>query len=187
MEEEIAGNRSALRKTGKSQIVINHNSQEKEIDKMIYEIEKNQKLLNCIESNNYRRRQKINTLRKDRAVFDKVFKGIEMNILKEEKQMIKKIKSLRKKEEKLKKVKKDLEQLETVIGGNHREKLVEEIHKVYKTNCLEYSGHEDDQEFLGQLTQKEDLDILEGSSREHKFSELMSVDVKNSTHKNTSK
>jgi len=151
---------------------------EKELDKMVHAIEKNQKVLNCLESNNYRRRQKINTLRKDRAVFDKIFKGIEVKILKEEKQMIRRIKSLRKEEMKLIKVKDDLEKLEKVIGEDHREKLVNEIQEVYTKNFLDYSGHDDDEEFLYHLTPKDEFNLETRITNNSKLSKIMSVDVK---------
>lgn len=129
-------------------------SKEKELDRLVHEIEKHQKILNCIESGNSKRRKNINNLRKERAVFDKVFKGIEMKIMYQEKSMNKQIKRLSEKDEKLRKVEKDLTQLETVIGGNHREELVKKIEKVYQENFVDYSGAEDDEEFLGELSPK---------------------------------
>jgi hypothetical protein len=156
---------------------------EKDMDKMVHAIEKNQKVLNCLESNNYRRRQKINTLRKDRAVFDKIFKGIEMKILKEEKQMIRRIKSLRKEEAKLEKVKADLEKLEKVIGEDHREKLVNQIQEVYTKNFLDYSGHDDDEEFLHHLTPKEEVNLETRNTHRYQLSKIMSVDFKNKLSK----
>lgn len=146
------------------------------MDKMVHAVEKRQKTLNCLESNNFRRRQRINTLRKDRAVFDKIFKGIEMKILSEERQMIKRIKSLRKQEARLAKVRADLVQLEKVIGRDHREKLVREIQSVYKKNFLDYSGQGDDEEFLNQLDPEGEFEVVERSAQ--KLLNVISVDPK---------
>lgn len=143
---------------------------------MIHAVEKQQKTLNCLESNNFRRRQRINTLRKDRAVFDKIFKGIEMKILSEERQMVRRIKSLRKQESRLAKVRADLVQLEQVIGRDHREKLVREIKSVYKKNFLDYSGHGDDEEFLHQLSPEVDFEMARNSAR--KMLNVISVNRK---------
>lgn len=146
------------------------------MDKMVHAIEKNQKTLNCLESGNYRRRQKINTLRKDRAVFDKIFKGIEVKILSEERQMIRRIKSLRKQEARLAKVEDNLAKLEKVIGEDHREKLVQEIESVYKKNFLDYSGHGDDEEFLTQLSPEAELEIRQDST--DRMQNVISVDFR---------
>ena len=109
-------------------------------------------MLNTTESENYKKSQHIDSLRKQRAVFDQIFKGIEVNIEKEEKKMVQKIKSLRKKEKLFEKTKKDYDKLMDIIGKNHRDKLVEEIGEVYKKNYLEYSGSEEDSHFMDKIS-----------------------------------
>jgi predicted outer membrane protein len=110
--------------------------------------------LNCIESNNFKRRNNINNYRKSRALFDKLFKGIEENIYKEEKKIVKQIKSLRKTEKKQKKVEQELSQLDKVLKNDHRDQLAKEIEKVYQENFVEYQD-DDDLDLLAQLSPKD--------------------------------
>jgi hypothetical protein len=181
LQEEIKLHRASL----KSGVQNNHTPEvlgqppEKELDKLVYDIEKNQKLLNCIESCNYKRRQRINTLRKDRAVFDKIFKNIEMKILKEEKQMIKSIKGLRVKEAKMSKAKEDLDQLENVIGGDCRDKLALQIREIYKKYSVEYTHEEDDQKMMQELTPLSHRDFIIPTLRKLNYD--MSVDFRKGT------
>lgn len=81
-----------------------------------------------------------------------MFKGIEVNILKEETQMIKQIKKNRQTRGKLQKVKEDLSKLEEVINSNTRDKLVEEIQKAYQEDFLDYSAGEDDEGLAEEIT-----------------------------------
>lgn len=158
---------------------------EKEVDKLVYEIEKNQKFLNCIESCNFKRRQRINTLRKDRAVFDKIFKNIEMKILKEEKHMIRSIKALRMKEQKMKKARNDLNQLENVIGSDCRDKLAEQIRGIYQKYFVEYTHQEDDHEIMEKLTPMSHREFIIPTLRKLKYD--LSVDPRKGKSRSNSK
>ena len=153
--------------------------EEKVREKLIHAIEKHQKTLNSIDSSNSKRRMNINCLRKDRTVFDKVFKGIEVNIMKEERKIIKQIKKLKEKQDRLEKVEKDLIQLESCLGGEDRDKLAQKIEEIYKEHFVDYTGDEDDQEFLGELLPKSGTpDVVDRPNSE------MSMDNKGKTLNN---
>lgn len=125
-----------------------------ELEKLTYEVEKKQKMLNILESGNAKRRKNINDQRKERAVFDKIFKNIEFKIMHKEKEIISQIKDLKQDKIKLNKSKEDLENLEKGIGENHTEKLVKNIENIFQVHYLDYDGENDDHEFFEDLKSK---------------------------------
>ena len=153
---EIERNSKKTSRATQSLFLDTQKDSEKKLEKMVHQIETSTQLLNCIQSNNSKRRQKIDDMRKHRALFDKVFKGLEESIYQEEKKIIAQIKSLRLIQKKAAKVEKDLEKLRSALKKNHKDDLAEQIEEVYHKNFVEYDGYdEDDERILNQLSPQE--------------------------------
>lgn len=107
---------------------------QKELKSFKKDLEKITKNYNSISSANIKKRNKINSLRKERTLYDHIFKTLEYQILTEEKNLLQLIKKNQKEEELLKSHNKNLENIKDLVGKNKYEdfyKILQEEKKKY--------------------------------------------------------
>lgn len=107
---------------------------QKELKSFKKDLEKITKNYNSISSANIKKRNKINSLRKERTLYDHIFKTLEYQILTEEKNLLQLIKKNQKEEELLKEHNKNLENIKDLVGKNKYEdfyKILQEEKKKY--------------------------------------------------------
>lgn len=104
------------------------------------ELEKITKKYNAILSVNVKKRTEINACRKERTLYDHIFKTLEYQILDQESKLYKVIKKNKKKEELLHESQRNLENINELVSKSNYDdfyKLIEEEKKKYLTNLDE--------------------------------------------------
>lgn len=106
----------------------------KELKSLKKELEKITKNYNSISSANQKKRNQINALRKERTLYDHIFKTLEYQILQEEKNLLQLIKKNKEEEEQIQKQQENLNNIQDMVSKNKYEdfyKVIQEEKEKY--------------------------------------------------------